>query len=96
MTYHLIKLLIERLVEVFESLQSYWTDFRMSPTLSPPQTVGVPTFFWFLETWEALGGIEVKMFVIYHRFKAKKVLYSGDFFGGFTYQFLSTHDVDPT
>lgn len=76
MSRHLIKPPVERLIKLPQPLYHLRVNIRMSPSFGLPQTVRFTIPLRPLQTGEALGWVEVKVFVTDHPPEPQEVLYA--------------------
>lgn len=76
---HLVKLEIERSVEVSEPKQDLGGDLGMGPALWLPQAPWPAAPLRFLQAGEAFGLVKVEVLVSHHSFESQEVLDSTHF-----------------
>lgn len=73
---HLIELMVQGSVKLPELLKHICWNVRVSPTLGFPQATWPTTALWLLQTWEALGLVEVEVLVTDNTLETQEVLHS--------------------
>lgn len=91
---HLVELEVVRLVEFPQFLNDLRLDFRMRSAFGFAQTVGFATAFWLFEAREALGLVEVEVFICDDPLQAEEVLHSAQLTRRVTYEPLTVDKMD--
>ncbi len=90
----MVELEVVRLVEFPQFLNELRVDFRMRSAFGFAQTVGFATAFWLFEAREALGLVEVEVFICDDPLQAEEVLHSAQLARRVAYHPLTVDKVD--
>ncbi len=91
---HLVELHVERPVEVSKSLYDLRVNVWMGPPFGFTQAMGLAAALCLFETREALGLVEVEVFVCDDPLEPQEVLHAAQFSGRVADQPLSAHEQD--
>lgn len=94
MSYHFIKLHIERPIKVTQLLDDLLVDLNMCPALGLAKAPRSAAALRLLQTGEAFRSVEIEVLVCDDAFKSQKILHAAQFTSRVSDEPFAAHKVD--